>query len=125
MFRRNFNSSNGEFDSHPPRQSREEMFRDLDLNWRLRMCRCPPGLFRFEWTGNPPEVGAYCPACLLVTLRDEAEVDRFIALYEHDTGMKAAVAWSLLRQLRDRYEELNAGLEAPRSSREMEVIPFD
>ena len=90
----------------------------------LPACTCPPGLFRFEYP-HALKVGAYCPACVLVTLRDETDVARMLDLYEDDLGLKAAIIQSLLVQLGRRHEELNAGLEAPRPAKVMEIIPFD
>jgi len=96
-------------------------------------CECGPGLFRFEYP-RPLSVGTYCPACLLVTLRDEAEVEQFLNLYEDDVAMRAAVVGSLqqqfnvaamLEQLVARHRALTEGLEPPRPSQQMPVVPFD
>lgn len=88
----------------------------------LLHCVCPPGLLRFETT-RPLNVGVYCPACLLTTLRDVSEIDRFLDLYEDDDALRTAVIRSL--HIEERRHEVNAGLEAPRPSQELESIPYD
>ena len=110
--RTDFNPMNGGFDSHPPRHS-------LDL-----ACVCPPGLLRLDYH-KPLKVGVFCPACLLITLRDEAEGHRFLDLYEEDEAVRQGVLYALHRHLEWYVHEVNAGLEAPRLSKEMETLPFD
>lgn len=64
----------------------------------LPQCSCPEGLLRFETTERL-SVGWWCRACLLTTLRDEAEIERFLDVYEGDDGLRQAVRASLLKNL--------------------------
>jgi hypothetical protein len=77
---------------------------------------------RFE-TLHPLRVGAWCAACLLTTLRDDAEIDSFLTLHEDDEVLRRGVIYSLYRA--ERRRELDIGLESPCPAREMPVLPFE
>lgn len=79
-------------------------------------CTCPEGLLRFE-TERPLRMGWYCHACLMTTLRTEAEIDAFLNDHQHDEHLRQAVLVEMLRRIEaQRLERVAA--------KEMEVLPF-
>lgn len=97
-------------------------------NWRPKYCICPPEwLLRFVCNEAPdPLVGTWCVACHATSLETFADVETYITL--HPDAAERMFLSDLLPQVR-RIEaarrELNAGLERPRPSMEMPVIPFE
>lgn len=84
--------------------------------WDHPRCTCPEGLLRVP-TEGPLRMGWYCRACLITTLRTEAEIEAFLNAHEGDEGLRQAVLAEMRRQIEAQQLER---VEA----REMAVLAF-
>lgn len=73
-----------------------------------------------------PAVGTWCVACQRVSLETAADVETYLSLHPAEAaGRFPQDLLSTVRQIEYVRRELNAGLERPRPSMEMPVIPFE